>query len=284
MRPSPRANAAIRGVLGRALHEHRDVHLVAYWFLSNHYNLLVTVPDAASLSAFMNLVNSLLARELGRIYDWNDKFWSRRYRGIVIVGDRAQVWRLRYLLSQGTKENLVARPKDWPGVSALRALVAGIQAVGVWFNRSAEYNVRKRGKPTRRSDFETEYPITLHPLPCWAEISPEEQRARCRTLVEEIEETARRKRAETGQRVLGAKAILRQDPHHRPNHVAKSPAPLVHPSSRADLRWFFDRYYSFLRRYRHAASRFLGGAADAINAFPRGAFLPRPPVGLRAAS
>ena len=56
-------------------------------------------------------------------------------------------------------------------------------------------------------------------------------------------------------------------------------APLVHALSRAEKSWFFDRYYRFARRFRGASKRFLAGDPRAIDAFPKGCFLPRPPVG-----
>ena len=279
--PSPGANTIIRGVLARANFVVSNVKIVSFWFLSNHFNLLLEVPNSAALSKFMNHVNSELARRLGRLYDWPDKFWSRRYRAIVIVGARAQVRRLKYLLAQGTKENLVARPCDWPGVSSLRAVTEGAREFGVWFDASAAYIAGKRGKRVRRSDFETTFEILVHPLPCWSHLPSEEQRTQARELVRQIEEEARQKRAESGRKPLGAEKILRQDPQFRPEKVAKSPAPLVHALSRGEKNWFFDRYYRFSRRYRAAAERFLGGGANAINDFPPRCFLPRPPVGIR---
>jgi len=284
--PRPEANAIVKGVIGRANHLYPNVRVIAYWFLSNHWEALLEVADSATLSAFMNHVNSNLARLLGDLYNWPEKFWSRRYRGIVIVGARAQIRRLKYLLSQGTKENLVARPSDWPGVSCLRATLSAAREFGVWFDGTREYLSRKRAvkrgkKPKPRSAFETTYEIRLHPLPCWSKLSIEEQQARIRELVGQIEEEAKARRRKTGKAPLGVAAILRQAPDYRPNHIASSPAPLVHASSKSERNWFNDRYYSFLRRFRNASSRFLGGETSAINAFPSRCFLPRPPVGLR---
>lgn len=60
---------------------------------------------AWQLSGFMNLVNSKLAREVGRLYDWREKIWSRRYPSIVVSSEEAaQIDRLRYVLAHGCKE------------------------------------------------------------------------------------------------------------------------------------------------------------------------------------
>ena len=49
----------------------------------------------------MCFVKSNLAREAGRIVDWKEKYWGRRYRAIEISDEEAAwVERLRYMLSQ----------------------------------------------------------------------------------------------------------------------------------------------------------------------------------------
>jgi hypothetical protein len=83
LRPTPATNQAVLGVLGRAQQIYgMVVHLAVV--LSNHYHLLLAPTDAEQLAAFMGFVNSNIARELGRLVDWKEKFWGRRYQGIVI--------------------------------------------------------------------------------------------------------------------------------------------------------------------------------------------------------
>jgi REP-associated tyrosine transposase len=71
----------------------------------------------------MNYVNSNVAREAGRLHDWKEKFWGRRYRAIPILDEVAQVDRLHYLLSHGCKEGLTDHPRVWPGVSSFDAML-----------------------------------------------------------------------------------------------------------------------------------------------------------------
>ena len=54
--------------------------------------------------------------------------------------------RLAYILSHGCKENLVARPQDWPGVHCVTALVSGQPIEGTWFDRTKEWEARRRGE------------------------------------------------------------------------------------------------------------------------------------------
>ena len=66
-----------------------DVKLFGMCFMSNHYHLLLSSKDAASLAQFMQYLNSNIARELGRLHNWREKFWSRRYRATAVLDDDA---------------------------------------------------------------------------------------------------------------------------------------------------------------------------------------------------
>jgi REP element-mobilizing transposase RayT len=145
LRPSDEVNDLVLGVIARA-QTLFGVRIHAFVVLSNHMHLLCTVDDAAQLSAFMSFVNGNVAREIGRLHDWRQRFWGRRYRAIVVADDTAAVGRLRYILQNGCQEGLVDRPRDWPGVSAVRALTTGAEISGTWYDRTAEYNARVRGE------------------------------------------------------------------------------------------------------------------------------------------
>jgi hypothetical protein len=107
LRPTPATNQAVLGVLGRAQQIYgMVVHLAVV--LSNHYHLLLAPTDAEQLAAFMGFVNSNIAREVGRLVNWKEKFWGRRYQGIVVSDEPlAQMGRLEYFLANGVKEHLV---------------------------------------------------------------------------------------------------------------------------------------------------------------------------------
>ena len=100
------------------------MEIYAFGGLSNHAHWLVGAADVDQLAGFMGYVKSNLAREAGRIVDWSEKFWGRRYRAIEISPRSRSAWidRLRYVLSHGPKENLVLRCRDWPGLQCIDAL------------------------------------------------------------------------------------------------------------------------------------------------------------------
>ena len=136
LKPSPELRRIVIGILARAVDLY-PVKIHAFTFLSNHYHLLISVEDALRLSQFMNYVNSNLAREAGRLNNWRDRFWARRYQAIPVSDEeKAQIDRLHYMLLQGCKEGLVRKPEEWPGANCVRALMSGAPLRGLWFNRS----------------------------------------------------------------------------------------------------------------------------------------------------
>ena len=277
LRPTPLIADLIRGALARAARLF-PVELHAYCFLSNHFHLLLTVQGADRLAAFMNHLNSNLAREVGRQIRWREKFWGRRYQAILVSDEeQAQVERLLYILRHGCKEHLVRRPVDWPGASSTESLLTGKPIHGTWFDRTREYRLTSRGHVPRREEIAELESLELTPMPCWRDVSPELHRSRCAELVGLVEEeTAQRVRA-SGREPLGRSRILRQDPFTRPNRPKKGPAPLVHAATNEVRRKMLCRYRSFVDAFCRAAARLrfdLAGRAEALLLFPPGSFPP----------
>ncbi|MGH9197081.1 MAG: hypothetical protein ACRD1T_15245, partial [Acidimicrobiia bacterium] len=178
-------------------------------------------------------------------------------------------------LSHGTKENLVARPQDWPGVHCVRALLSGQPLEGTWFNRTQEYNARNRGEEVSPRQFATPETLELAPLPCWSHLTAEQYRARIAALVEEIIEEAEIRRKETGIEPLGPAAILAQNPFGQPMKTKKSPAPLVHAISKKARKELYAAYVWFVAAFREAAEKLRAG--DRMVRFPEGSFPPALP-------
>lgn len=278
LRPDAVVNDIILGVLGLAQTRYgMTVHYVVA--MSNHIHLLLRPRDARQLARFMCFVNSNIAREVGRLVGWQQRFWSGRYHAIVVSDENeAQMSRLRYLLSQGVKENLVAHPFDWPGVSAAQALTNGAGLTGTWLDR-ADFcrNVQRRKveeKPPEIADFRKTYSLDLEPLPCLAALGLEQQRALVLELIAEIVTNAAALRASEGARVLGRKAVVKQRPHSVPK-VSHSPAPLFHAFCLEARRRMREAYALFVAAFREAASRLKRGI-EAVK-FPEGSFPPAMP-------
>ena len=277
LRPGPAVNEIILGVLGRAQRLY-GVRCCSVVFLSNHFHCLLQVDDAQQLSRFMQHVDGNLSSEIGRpeLHDWRGTMWSRRYQSIVVSGEEAaQVERLRYHLAHGVKEGLVDQVKRWPGVHFAKSTLGGKPLKGLWFNRTAEFAAKQRGEDFGRLKYAEEEELVLSQLPCWADLTPEQYRERIAELVEEVEAEARADRESRGVEPLGVEAILRQDPHTRPNQTKKSPAPAFHAATKAARQTFWESYSAFVAAFREAAEKLKAG--DRTARFPLGSFPPALP-------
>jgi hypothetical protein len=279
LRPTPPINQAVLGVLGRA---QRMYGMVVHFavVLSNHYHLLLSPTDAGQLSEFMTYVNSNIAREVGRLVDWNERFWGRRYQGIVVSDEpMAQLGRLEYFLANCVKEQLVEHPFEWPGIHAARAVIEGQELEGTWFDRSAFDRAKRRRKagdpPVRENDFISPEVLELSPLPCLANLDEHQQRELVEGLIEKVVAEAAIARKATGSMVVGAARLRRLHPHTQPSRIKESPAPRFHACAFAVQKALRDAYSAFAAAFRAAADKLRAG--DRHVRFPDGCFPPALP-------
>ena len=252
--PRPEHVRIVLGVLGRAMAE-LDFELYGYGFLSNHGSYIICVRDEDHQARIMEYIHSNIARELRRkeYCNWKGRFWGRRGQPIPILSDDDVIDRMRYLISNGTKESLVERATQWPGAHCAKALCSGKTDMGLWIDRTGLCHSNRRQGRTMVSCFETEYPVTLTQIPCWAGLSPDEYRDRFVEMCDDIADEARLQREASGTRgVLGAKAAMRMDPHHIPEEMDCSPAPLAHCKDEEGYNWFQKLYRRFCAQYRAA--------------------------------
>lgn len=106
----------------------------------------------------------------------------------------------------------------------------------------------------------------------WADLTPDQYRERIAELAEDIEAEARADREARGIEPLGVEAILRQDPHNRPNRTKKSPAPAYHAASKEARKNFWESYSAFVASFREAAEKLKAGEWPVR--FPLGSFPP----------
>ena len=100
LKPTDELREIIIGTLGRAQRLYPvDIH--AFVFMSNHYHLLLSVPDARRLAHFMGYVNSKLAREIARLQE------------DVLRGDRAYMEATMTVVSPRLLKPRVVRLLSW---------------------------------------------------------------------------------------------------------------------------------------------------------------------------
>ena len=201
-------------------------------------------------------------------------FWlARRYTSIPVSDEpEAQIARLRYLLANSAKEGLVLSPLDWPGVHCAKALMRGTPLQGVWIDRTAFHEARKRGDDAKLSDFEEELELHFQPLPCWSHLDEGAWRDEVAELVRDIEAETLDMHRQNGTVPLGATAVLRAHQHQRPGRENRSPKPRFHARLKIVREAMEAAYAAFVESYAAAASRLRQG--DSRPRFPPNCFPP----------
>jgi hypothetical protein len=273
LRPSPELTDILLGVIGKAQDLYK-MTMHTFVVASTHAHFLVSPSSAHQLACFMQFVNANMAKEAGRLHDWPDRIWSRRYRAICVVDDAAAHTRMRYILAHGAKEGLVSGAGSWPGPNCIAALTHGDILRGTWFDRSAEYRARAAGKDVKPGEFATTYDITLTPLSCLLHLDADHRQAHYRRVLHEIDDAADAENKAKGRTPIGVQAILNQDPHHRPDALKRSPAPLVHAHDEEKREAYLAAYKEFVINYRAAAANLVAKAKQIVELFPDWAFPP----------
>src|SRR5215468_10148665 len=145
LRPSERTNEIVGGVLARAARL-ASVEIFAFVFASNHVHLLVRAP-VGNLSQFMQHLLANISRKVGAVVGWRGAFWERRYSAEPVLDEEALLGRIRYILSHGVKEGLVASCREWPGLSSLSMMLDDEPRRFRWFHWSYRWRNRNDGKP-----------------------------------------------------------------------------------------------------------------------------------------
>jgi REP element-mobilizing transposase RayT len=279
LRPTRQFARTVVGILARA-QERAPIRIHAVGGLSGHMHILATIDDAEQLSDFMEYANGNIAREALRLVEgtgWSGKVWGRRYVALPVSGEeQAQVKRIRYLLSHGAKEGLVASPRQWPGLHCIDALIDGTPLEGVWHDRTAEYEADRRNKTVADPRaFLAEHSLELEPLPCWRHLPAEEYRQRIAEMVDDVEVETARRIFLTGKVPRGPEAIRRQNPLDQAVRPKKSPAPFCHAISKEARKQLREAYRIFVAAYRQASAQLRAGDRNAR--FPKGCFPPALP-------
>ena len=256
MRPSPAVNETILGCFGRAQRRYPTLKIHVVSFLSDHGSFVCTPPNPMVLWSFMRDFLSTAGRRLNRQLGRKGVFWERRYRAIPIVDEESLERCFAYCLLQGTKENLVADVREWPGVNSVRALTEDAPLVGRWRDHRREYELcRQRRRKLDRAaarGWHVELPpvpeqvdeihVELAPLPHWEGLDPQVRRARVTEIVDADAATTTARHERDGTRPLGVARLLEVSPFDRPAEPKRSPAPRCHASSPA-RRTGFDGAY-----------------------------------------
>jgi REP element-mobilizing transposase RayT len=268
LRPSERTNEVVGGVLARAARL-AGVEVFAFVFASNHIHLLVRAP-VGNISWFMQYLLTNISKKVGAVVGWRGAFWERRYSAEPVLDDEALLGRIRYILSHGVKEGLVASCQEWPGLSSLPMMLDGAPRRFRWFHWSDRWRERRLGKPWARFDercSRAEHLVLAQiPHPAFRDAPSRLQ------MLEKLLHGIREHGAALHKRFRGRAWVLAQRPQHRPDRPARTPRPLCHTSSGKLLDEFREKARAFTTAFLSASQRWRSGDFSAV--FPASANRP----------
>lgn len=271
LRPSALTNAIFRYVLAVAAHRH-GVNVHAFCVLSNHYHLLVTDPRA-ELPAFMQYLDSLVARATNSVLGRWEGFWSSAASySAVVPGDTDDVVRkAAYVLANPVAAGLVENGREWPGLWTAPEQLGAARFVAP---RPKAF-FRESGNMPASAE------LVLTVPPGFA--SAEQFRALVAAATAERESESRRARGIARRGFLGRAGVLAQKPFARP--ASAEPRRNLNPRVAAADKWkrieALLRLKEFLSRYREALQAFRAGVTDVV--FPAGTYQLRIEHGVRCA-
>jgi REP element-mobilizing transposase RayT len=255
------------GVVAMARQNWPEVKLYGFAFMSNHIHLMVS-GRGNEVSSFVGFIKREISRRLGQRYKLPGTFWHQRFVATALPTEESQVKCLKYILSQGVKEDLVERPEHWPGLHCAKYLTTGLRIKAEWLDATSYHRAKTiqsrqaRKKRLNKSDFIQRLDLTVDALPCWEHLSIEARRIDASALVCEIvtEEAERRKRE--GKTVVGRKAV-------RSMSIVVCTKPLLPPwwrERRRQLTAWAKRYHECTRAYVSEYWCFQRGYRDACAA------------------
>jgi hypothetical protein len=194
--------------------------------------------------------HGLLAKCLNARWGRWENFFATTQTNVLHLEQREDLIRkLVYTFTNPVKDGLVERVMDWPGANGYEALITG-----------------KPLRATRPKHFFAEDSTLPDEIELHLRIPPElgdhdEIVAEVKRRVEEFEASEAARRAETGQRVLGRNAVMRQSWNKSPTNrkLRRGLRPTIAAKDLSARLEAIQRKREFVRDYREARRAMLAG-------------------------
>jgi REP element-mobilizing transposase RayT len=269
LRPSRTTNEIFLYVLAAAA-KRTGVLVHAFCVLSNHVHLVVTDPKAR-LPAFMQYLDSLVARAMNESLGRFEDFWSGNgYSAVEPLAPGDVVARVAYVLANPVAAGLVRTGAEWPGLWSAPERIGAEKIVA---RRPDAFFDPKGGMPA-----EVELELTVPPG-----FTVDEFRSELCDALRDLEATRRRELAEQGRKILGPARVLAQSPFAKPTSCERRFG--LNPRIAARDKWRriegLQRLKTFVQEYRRAWAARRAGVANVV--FPAGTYLLRVLHGVQCA-
>jgi hypothetical protein len=250
MRPDEETNNAFIYCLAVAANRH-GIEIVGTMAMSNHHHTEGRDPRA-EYPAFLETFHKLFAKCQNALQGRWENFWSSEQTSVVSLEEpQDELDKLVYLLTNPVQHHLVEKAIDWPGASALQALLQGKPLTA------------RRPKHFFRDDGSMPENVTLvlHRPKGYEHLSQAEFAQLLMERIEAVEVQARGERIATGRSVLGIKGVLRQPRNATPENP--EPRRQINPRVAARSKWrrieALARNKAFAEAYTAARKAFAQG-------------------------
>ena len=256
LRPDEETNQTYLYVLGLAA-ERTGVDLIHAVTMSNHEHVECHDRHGTRVE-FYQYLHELVARATNALRGRFENFWSTEQTSVVkLVEVDDVIAKVVYAATNPVTAGLVERVHHWPGVNTLRALLDKVPIVV------------KRPRHFFSDDMPEEVTLTFAIPPELGDADAILARIRARVAEVEAEEAARR--ASTGARVLGRRAVRQQSWRERPR--THEPRFGLRPQVACRNKWArieaVQRNAHFLDAYLDARARWRAGLPTL---FPAGTY------------
>ena len=177
----------IYGLFAEAAMRH-GVAIFIFHFMSNHYHGLYGYTSAAQLVDFLAYLHGNLAKLANQIHKRKGYFWSKPQVLAVARDARSVARRFKYIMGQAVRAEISNHPSQFPGASAVDALLYGTPLVGRKVDRSRQCRDAHRlaAGPKEDAAYETRVEVPLTTPPCWAGLTADELRQLYQGIAAEI--------------------------------------------------------------------------------------------------
>ena len=164
------------------------VEIFIFHFMSNHYHGLYGFRAPEQLVAFLAYLHGGLARLAKEIRTRPGPFWAKPKVVQVATDATTVAQRFKYILSQAVKADICRHPGEFPGASAVDALLYGTPLLGRKVDRSRQCRDAQRLVGGAKGDdaYETHVEVPLSVPRCWAELPTAELRLLYLGIAEEL--------------------------------------------------------------------------------------------------
>ena len=222
LRPDPEVNNTILYCLAEAA-QRFDIDIVLPSVLANHHHLVV-YDRHGTVIEFVEHFHKFVAKAVNALRGRRENLWSVEPVSLVHLIDAEDVVdKLVYSATNPVKDGLVETVGDWPGINGLSQLLGG-QTITV---ERPRHFFRKNGPMPKSVDLRLVIPPELG--------DADAIRAQVRERVAHMETELARARKRAGTKVMGRRAVLRQDWRARPH--TEEPRRGLSPRIAARNKW-----------------------------------------------